>query len=294
MKKPRQLRFDAAKSDVLHLFREQSKRLFTYADLQSILEENREFWRLTKSTTLDDFIEFLTKYGRLDRIEINFLSRKMIRYIWGNASAYEVALSWHPASYLSHYTAVYLHDLTEQIPKMIYLNVEQPRKTPPPRKLDQANIDTAFKRPMRRSKAVAPFGDFEICLLSSMGGLNLGVVESDGPEGEKIRLTNVERTLIDITVRPGYAGGVFEVLKAFRNAKGKVSINRLAAMLKTLDYVYPYHQAIGFYLERTGAYDEPTLRLLRKFELKYDFYITYDMRDPEYSKEWRLFFPKGL
>jgi len=294
MKKPRQLRFDAAKSDVLNLFREHPRRVFSYSDLQQMLEENREYWRLTKSTTLTDFIEFLTKYGRLNKIDISFPGRTMTRYTWGGTPTYEVVLSWHPASYLSHYTAVYLHDLTEQIPKTIYLNVEQPRKTSPSRRLDQANIDAAFKRPMRRSKTVAQFGDFEICLLSSMGELNLGVVESDGPEGQKIRLTNVERTLIDITVRPGYAGGVFEVLKAFKNAREKVSINRLTAMLKKLDYVYPYHQAIGFYLERSGVYDESSIRLLRKIKMSHDFYLAHGMKDPEYSKEWRLFFPQGL
>ena len=294
MKKPRQLRFDAAKSDVLNLFREHPRRVFSYSDLQQVLEENREYWRLTKSTTLEDFIEFLTRYGRLNRIEISFPSRTMTRYVWGETHIYEMILSWHPASYLSHFTAVYVHDLTEQIPKTIYLNVEQPRKAPLPKRLDQANIDAAFKLPMRRSKTVAKFGDFEICLLSSMGGLNLGVVEADQPEGQKIRLTNVERTLIDITVRPGYAGGVFEVLKAFRNAKGKVSINKLTAMLKTIGYVYPYHQAIGFYLDRAGVYDESSIRLLRKIEMSHDFYLAHAMKDPVYSKEWRLFFPQGL
>ncbi|MCX6003517.1 MAG: hypothetical protein NTX46_03705, partial [Chloroflexi bacterium] len=108
--------------------------------------------------------------------------------VWSIEVAYQTSIytclihAWHPASYLSHFTAVYLHDLTEQIPKTIYLNVEQPRKIPPPKRLDQANIDAAFKRPMRKSKTVAPFGDFEICLLSSMGVLNLGVVEADEPE----------------------------------------------------------------------------------------------------------------
>jgi hypothetical protein len=48
MKKPRQLRFDAAKSDVLNLFREHPRRVFSYSDLQQMLEENREYWRLTK------------------------------------------------------------------------------------------------------------------------------------------------------------------------------------------------------------------------------------------------------
>jgi hypothetical protein len=84
------------------------------------------------------------------------------------------------------------------------------------------------------------------------------------------------------------------VLKAFKNAKGKVSINRLADMLKNLDYVYPYHQAIGFYLERAGVYDKSSIRLLRKTKMSHDFYLAHGMKDPEYSKEWRLFYPQGL
>jgi len=294
MLKPRQVRFNAAKSDILRLFRENPQRVFSLSHLKAILEEKRAFWRLTKSTTFEDFLEFLIDKGSLKEVRVRFPNRPMIRYTWGDAPMYEVLLSWHPASYLSHYTAVYLHDLTEQIPKAIYLNAEQVRKARSASGLSQHSIDTAFKRPMRRSKTVAQFRDFDVCLLNSMGTGNLGVVESTGPEGEWIRVTNVERTLIDITVRPGYAGGVFEVLKAFRNAKGKFSINSLTAMLKTLDYVYPYHQAVGFYLDRAGVYDESAIQLLRRFGMEYDFYLTYDMRDPDYSKEWRLFIPKGL
>lgn len=294
MKRPRKIRFDVAQADILGLFEDSSGRIFSFMELRNILEENRDHWRLTKSTAITDFIEYLSEKGRLQRIEINFPKTKMVRYTWGRAPTYSVILSWHPESYLSHYTAVYLHDLTEQLPKTIYLNLEQQRKGSSSRILTQEGIDSAFKRAMRRSKTVAQFREFEICLLGSMGEDNLGVVEALGPDGEQIRLTNVERTLIDITVRPGYAGGVFEVLKAFRNAKGKVSVNRLAAMLKRLDYIYPYHQAIGFYLEKSGVYEESSIRLLRKIEMNYDFYLAHGMKDPDYSKEWRLFFPKGL
>ena len=122
----------------------------------------------------------------------------------------------------------------------------------------------------------------------------LGIIRSEGPEGEKLRVTNVERTLIDITVRPFYAGGVFEVLKAFKLAKDQVSINKLAATLKKIGYVYPYHQAIGFYLERSGVYKESSIDIFRRMDKNYDFYLTYQIRDKEYSKDWRLFYPKGL
>ncbi len=121
----------------------------------------------------------------------------------------------------------------------------------------------------------------------------LGVVEFREPGEGQIKVTDLERTLIDITVRPAYSGGVVEVLNAYKLAKGKVLVDKLVKMLKKLDYIYPYHQAIGFYLERAG-YNESTVSLLRKFEMNYDFYLAHQMKEKSYSQEWRIYFPKGL
>ena len=57
--------------------------------------------------------------------------------------------------------------------------------------------------------------------------------------------------------------------------------------------MYPYHQTIGFYLQRAG-YEESRWRRLKDLGLKFDFYLAHGLRDPEYDAEWRLFFPKGL
>jgi len=113
-------------------------------------------------------------------------------------------------------------------------------------------------------------------------------------ENEKLMVTDVERTLIDIVVRPSYSGGIKEVLEAYRKAVGKVSINKLSAMLQKLNYTYPYHQAIGFYLQRAGVYRESQISLLKKFKFEYNFYIANQIKEPEYSKEWRLYYPKGF
>jgi len=294
VKKPRLERFRIAKNDIVRFFNEQPKRIFHYTEIKRILSEQRDFWRLTDSTTIANFLEFMVENTRLQHVRIALPHRPIVRYTWGEAPLFELVLSLQADSYLSHYTAMYLHDLTEQIPKTIYLNFEQRPKTYGVANLQQASIDSAFRRPMRTSKNIAVFKDYRICLLNSMGIGNLGVVESQGPEGERIRLTNVERTMIDITVRPGYSGGVFEILNAYRNAKGKFSVNRLSAMLQQLNYVYPYHQAVGFYLERAGVYDEAAIKLLRRFEMNYDFYLAHGMQNPDYSKEWRLYFPKGF
>jgi hypothetical protein len=94
-------------------------------------------------------------------------------------------------------------------------------------------------------------------------------------------------------VRPNYSGGIYEVLHAYEAAKDRVSVNRLMATLKKLDYTYPYHQAIGFYMEQAG-YNESVLKLVEKMEIKYNFYLTYKMKEPDYSKRWKLYYPRGF
>jgi predicted transcriptional regulator of viral defense system len=99
--------------------------------------------------------------------------------------------------------------------------------------------------------------------------------------------------LIDATVKPMYAGGVFEVAKAFALAKDRLSVNKLIPMLRRLDFTYPYHQAIGYYLERAG-YKSSQLDLVRRLPMEHDFYLTHEMGETRYEPTWRLFVPNGF
>ena len=288
------LKMQPPKRDIIGYFEGTSQKIFTRSDIDNIFSENREFWRISVSTSVHQFIEFLLAGTKLQKIRLEFPSRNLIRYSWGEPPVWELASTLSPNSYFSHYAAVYLHDLTEQVPNVIYVNSEQPRKYPDPDSLAQQGIDGAFKRPVRVSKNTASFQNWKICLLNGMYTGKLGVVGMMiDSESNEMPVTNIERTLIDITVRPVYSGGIFEVLKAFERAKGTVSVNRMAAMLKKMNFVYPYHQAIGFYLERAG-YKETVIKLFRKFDMKFDFYLAHNMKEKSYSKRWRLYFPKGL
>src|SRR5580700_7284460 len=125
-------RIEIAKNDVIRLFDEGSKRVYTKTDLASILQQNRGFWRLTQSTRVDHFIDFLLEKSRLRQVSLTSDGYPgFIRYAWGEVSAYQVALSVKPRSYLSHGTAISLHGLTDQIPKTIYVNQEQSPKPAP-------------------------------------------------------------------------------------------------------------------------------------------------------------------
>jgi hypothetical protein len=287
-------RIEIAKNDIVGLFDESSKRVYTKTDLASILQQNRGFWRLTQSTRADHFIDFLIEKSRLREVSLTSVGYPgFVRYAWGEVSAYQVALSVKPRSYLSHGTAISLHGLTDQIPKTIYVNQEQSPKPVPKGELTQSAINRAFSNQQRRSAYVLGYEQWRIVLLNGKSTGNLGVVKVAGPLQEQLDVTSIERTLIDIAVRPIYAGGVFQVLEAYKTAKDRVSVNTLIATLKKLDYVYPYHQIIGFYMERAG-YEEKRYARLKNLGLSFDFYLTYGIKEAEFDGHWRLHYPKGL
>ena len=239
-------------------------------------------------------LEYLLDEGILQMVDLESTRYPSFRrYILQGATAFEVALSLRGGSYLSHASAVFLHGLTEQLPLRIYVNREQSPKPEPEDGLTQEALTRAFSRPGRETTYVLSGPGYEVVLLSGKWTANLEVSTLSGIQGEALMVTKLERTLIDITVRPTYAGGVYQVLEAYRAAKDRVSVGVLLATLKKLNYLYPYHQAIGFYMERAG-YSEQVLRRVEELGAELDFYLAHALSSRAYSKRWRLHHPDML
>lgn len=283
---------DLYKEDIILELKSLNDIVLTLSEIESVLSKNRQNWRLPISTTLMEFIEFLVdKRKILEPVKFGTESRRQIRFIYTkeNPDAISLALSLYSDSYLSHYSAVMYHDISYEISKSVYVSREQSRKKNERVEIPQENIDDAFSKPMRRTSNFIDYGDRRIYLLNSTYSDNLGIVERD-----KNRVTDIERTLIDITVRPDYSGGVHEVINIFERAKKQISINRIIAYLKELNYSYPYHQSLGFYLEKSG-YNSNSLKLLENsFPFNHDFYLTYEMKDKSYNSRWKIYYPKNF
>jgi hypothetical protein len=276
-------------------FDNQDSKAFSGRKLEEIYYANSAVWKMPLTKSASDFIKFLKdKEVLFETTFTNESNNSKSIFSWKTQDEFTTMSALQSGAYYSHYSAMFLHQLTLQIPKTYYLNYEHSSdmslgdKKP---NLTQQAIDKAFSGSQRKTTVAYSFNDRRIFIINGKKTGKLGVLRQKN-ELQSYQYTDLERTLIDISIRPVYAGGVFEVLEAYKKAQTLISTNKLASYLLELNFIYPYHQVIGFYLERAG-YSESDLKLFEK-DHNYKFYLTYDIRNKDFSERWQLYFPKGI
>lgn len=290
---PRHSRISIVKGEISSYFSQNTQTVYTTSDLDSILETRRNNWQLPKSMQLSNFVSSLCQHTKLKPVQLQSTeyNRSVHRHAWGEPSPLELAQSISTRGYLSHGSAAAIHGLTTYSPDTVYLNIEQSPKPTNSGSLTQASIDLAFSTRQRQSNLIYRYSQISVVMLAGKNTEQLGVEAKLGPKSENLRVTNLERTLIDIVVRPNYAGGPETLLKAYRAAKEQMSVDLLLNILRRLNYVYPYHQTIGYLMEKAG-YPTSSCNKLSALGLHHDFYLANQIEKKGYNKDWRLYYPK--
>ncbi len=163
----------------------------------------------------------------------------------------DVIFEANPYATLSHYSALFYHNLTEDFPNSWYVTV-----------------------PSRGSGDFLPLGtnpeDWDGVEFppsrtpGTIDGIRVNWIRSDPrrlfgyaeyrPFGYPVRVMTPERTLLDGLQSPGLSGGTTNVLRAWAFAKDSLNLDRLFALVERFDSVL-MRQRVGFILEELGYSD---------------------------------------
>ena len=212
---------------------------------------------------------------------------------------HEVALALFPNGYFCNMTAVYHHGLTNQIPSRVHICHETITEKPdrPHPVLSASAVRNAFIKPHRPTTFILPVHRRELVVVDRYRGSDHGVEtilkgETVLPSGS--RIAGLERTLIDAVVAPHYNGGIVSIPEYFSSARNKLKIDKLVQIYAKLRFVYPYAQAIGFVLERSGM-QEAAERFFREFPPSVQFFADHNAKSTwTYNERWMLYHPPGL
>lgn len=217
------------------------------------------------------------------------------------ANPLEIAVAFHPKSYLCYQTALFWNGLTEQVPRTFYIAQERPgtsSKTAAPKRFDEFELRDAFVKSPKEHPNVAVFGDYRFVFLARAYTGNAGVESRQILfQGKKVPvlITGLKRTLLDCISAPENAGGISDIVDAIKRSADKIEISALIDLYSQLELKYPHWQRVGLLLERAGA-----LRLAKKWRAhfgspKNKFYLGKGYRlGWELDEPWSVYYPPGF
>jgi predicted transcriptional regulator of viral defense system len=207
----------------------------TTQDLAPIFRQMRARGEITPISGVRALYEVTVPYARL-----------------GFVDEREALFELNPYCVLSHASALVFHGLTEQLPKQITATMSRD-KTGDLLPLDTEPSDwEGVALPPARTPTTA-LGT-PLVWIRTMPARFFGF-SSYQPAGFSIRVTTLERTLIDALQMPEACGGIDNVLMAWGFAKENLDLNRLIGYVDRLDIAL-LKQRAGFLLEELGLSHE--------------------------------------
>ena len=192
------------KNSIRETLQETKTNIFVFAELSKLLQQHVEEWIanddkeipdpalvITKSLGVNALAEAIVKDRVLEKAVLPFPFRQDIRYLFGKVDLLDLVQSLSDQGYFTHFTAIYLNDLTEQIPKTIYFNVEQ-RTSGGAGQLTQEALNRAFKAEARLSSNVVEYKGTRIVKVNGRNTNELGVLVKRRTKAGAVRVTDLE------------------------------------------------------------------------------------------------------
>ncbi|NML37589.1 hypothetical protein HHL17_10340 [Chitinophaga sp. G-6-1-13] len=279
--------------NIISYLKRTKKKIFTQEGLKEMLELFQQRDWISKRTSGADLIE-ATQHLNLFKVEQLCDENgevRLERYTLGAVEDRSFIISLAPSAYFSHATALYFNHIMPTFGPNIFLTYEQwgENNASP---LTQEAVDNAFSKPPRLSKDRLKWKDYTISILrKKLPKLPPGSPKEDW--AVDARHTDLERTLIDIVVAPEYGGGCTNILQAFEASKQMLDTKVLYSYLEKMNFTYPYHQSVGFYLERAGYLQQDYAPFLPGPE-DLCFYLQKQMPATTYDDKWKIYYPADL
>ncbi len=236
---------------------QQNKMIFGIDDALKILKTN---YNSTKQLLID-----MTARNLLVRIKTGsyiIVPEGITGPYIGNWYVAAREISNSPEYYISHYSAMAIHNMLTQPLLKVYISS-------PKRQLSSKKLKDKFK--------------FVFVKKDNIWGIEDNWITTT----EKIRISDIERTIIDCLSRPEYCGGITEIAKGIGIKKKDIDLDKL------LQYVIKYGKKVvakrlGFLLESIGFGESIFKELKRHINNRYDVLDPSLPTDPSYKNNWFL------
>ena len=253
-----------------------SHNVFTLDHISTMLEDLKNQNLVQQSITSDSFYFKLLEDGLIS-YTISLRDIQKTRYSLNKEfNIYDFASSLENKSFFPMFTSLNIQGLSNYRNNFVFISKERKeRNNFASRILTQDAIDKAFASSPRRTKAHDVINGYNVVSLESNNTGSIGIIDYNG-----YKVSSINRALVEIISNIHYFVSPDNVISEFKAIKDKLNINEIFKIIEKFDFIYPYYQLAGYYLEKIGF----TKNELIKFYSKKGELIFYTIKNKEEYK----------
>ena len=275
--------FTFNKEDILKTI--QAYEFLSQEQLKEILEQLKDKSLVSSSLSYNSFLLKLIDKGLIQK-SITIRGHIKTRYTCSqDFNIYDFCNSLEKNSFFSMSTALNIQGLSDFREEYIFVSKERSTKIEQGNvTLTQENIDNAFSKKPRRTNAYDKIDNHVVVLLEANKTDTFEVIEYNG-----YRVSSVNRAFVEMISNVQYLQSSEAIIEVFMKIKEKLNLDTIYNIIDKFDFIYPYFQLAGFYLEKIGF---PKVEL-EKFYTKrseLNFYTQKNKNQYGFDGYWKIYY----
>ena len=269
------------KEQILYTLNE--KRFFSINDIANILDKLKEENLVSNSLSQNDFYLKLLYDGLISHT-ITIRDVEKIRYTLNKEfNIYDFVYSLERNGFFSMFTSLNIQGFTNFRENFIFISKERMQRVNfSSKNITQEAIDKAFSNKPRKTKAYNTIYNYNIVMLESNNTQGVGIINYNG-----YKVSSINRAFVEIISNIQYSKTPYDVIGEFRQLNDKLDINEIFKIIEKFDFIYPYYQLAGYYLEKIGFLKEELSRFFNN-KTNLIFYTMKNKTNYDLDEYWGI------
>lgn len=254
----------------------EDKDYLTNDELYEILVKLKDKALLSKSLSFNSFLLKLID-KELKQFSIRIRGHSKIRYTMkDNFDIYDFCSTLDKNGYFPMTTSLNIQNLSRYRNSYIFVSKERAERVDfYDITLTQKSIDKAFSKAPRRTNAYDRINEYIVVMLEANNISSYEIIDFNG-----YKVSSINRAFVEIISNVHYFQASTNVIELFKQIKEELNPDTIYKVIEKFDFVYPYFQLAGFYLEEIGY----KKKQLSKFYYKKSELIFYTQKNKDSYK----------
>lgn len=150
--------------------------------------------------------------------------------------------------------------------------------------LTQEDIDNAFNKKPRRTNAYDKINKHIVVLLEANNTDAFEIIEYNG-----YKVSSLNRAFVEMISNVQYLQSSEVIIDVFTKINDKLNLDTIYNIIEKFDFIYPYFQLAGFYLEKIG-FSKTELEKFYTKQSELNFYTQKNKNHYVFDKYWNIYF----